>query len=77
MNENVANLLPEQLRPIREDLRRTDGRMTDMETRLSARIDAVDDKLQSVVGGLSGPGGHIRGIDKRVEHIEARLGIEG
>jgi hypothetical protein len=30
-----------------------------------------------VEGILFGLGGYVRGIDKRVEHIEEKLGIEG
>lgn len=76
MNENVENLVLEQLRLIRDDLQRIDGRIDALDTRLSGRMDSVDDRLQSVEGILFGLGGYIRGIDQRVEHIEAKLGIE-
>ncbi len=76
MADNVDNLMLEQLRLIREDLKRMDGRMTDMEQRLTARLDDVEVSIQSVEGILISLGGYVRGLDKRVEHIEAKLGIE-
>ena len=72
MNENVENLVLEQLRLIREEFKRIDRRFDTLE----AKVDDLGDRVQSVEGILFGLGGYIRAIDKRVEHIEAKLGIE-
>ena len=72
MSENVDNLVLEQLRLIREDFRRMDGRFDALE----GKVDHLGTKVQSVEGILFGLGGYIRSIDERVEHIEQKLGID-
>ena len=71
MAESVENLVLEQLRLIREDFRRMDGRFDALE----GKVDHLGTKVQSVEGILFGLGGNIRSIDERVEHIEQKLGI--
>ena len=73
MSDNIDNLVLEQLRLIREDLRRMDKRFDDLE----AKVDELGVRAQSTEGVLFGLGGYIRSIDERVEHIEKKLGIEG
>ena len=65
MSENVENLILAQLREIRERL-----------GRIETSLDDVKTGQQSLTGIVIGLGGYIRGIDKRVEHIETKLGIE-
>lgn len=65
MAENVDNLVLEQLKLIRDDLRSVNEKVDDLQTGQQA--------LQGMLFALSG---YMRGIDERVEHIEAKLGIE-
>ncbi len=70
MNENVENLVLEQLRLIRSDIRKLDEK-------LSGRIDDLDAKFDGNTGILVALGRYLRDIDTRIEHIEEKLGIDG
>ncbi len=69
MNENVENLVLEQLRLIRSDIKLLDQK-------LSGRIDALEAKVDGNTGVIIALGRYLHDIDNRVEHIEAKLGIE-
>ena len=69
MNENVENLVLEQLRLIRSDIKRLDEK-------LSARIDGLEAKVDGNTGVIVALGRYLHDIDERVELIEAKLGIE-
>jgi hypothetical protein len=76
MNENVENLVLEQLRLIRSDIQRLDDKLSARIDGLEAKVDNLAVRAQSTEGVLFGLGGYVRSIDERVEHIEAKLGIE-
>jgi hypothetical protein len=76
MNENVENLVLEQLRLIRQDIQRLDDKLSARIDGLEAKVDNLAVRAQSTEGVLFGLGGYVRSIDERVEHIEAKLGIE-
>ena len=76
MNENVENLVLEQLRLIRSDIQRLDDKLSARIDGLEAKVDNLAVRAQSTEGVLFGLGGYVRSIDKRVEHIEVKLGIE-
>jgi hypothetical protein len=69
MNENVENLVLEQLRLIRSDIKLLDQK-------LSGRIDSLESKVDGNTGVIIALGRYLHDIDNRVEHIEAKLGIE-
>jgi len=69
MNENVENLVLEQLRLIRSDIKLLDQK-------LSGRIDSLEAKVDGNTGVIIALGRYLHDIDNRVEHIEAKLGIE-
>ena len=69
MNENVENLVLEQLRLIRSDIKL-------LEEKLSGRIDSLESKVDGNTGVIIALGRYLHDIDNRVEHIEAKLGIE-
>jgi hypothetical protein len=69
MNENVENLVLEQLRLIRSDIKL-------LEEKLSGRIDSLEAKVDGNTGVVIALGRYLHDIDNRVEHIEAKLGIE-
>ena len=70
MAENVENIVLEQLRLIRSDIRTLDAK-------LSERIDGLEGKIDGNTGVLIALGRYLRDIDNRVEHIEEKLGIDG
>ncbi len=70
MGEAVDNLVLEQLRLIRADIRKLDEK-------LSGRIDELDAKVDGNRGIPVALGRYLRDIDRRVEHTEGKLGIEG
>jgi hypothetical protein len=70
--ENVDNLVLEQLKLIREEFKRMDGRFDALE----GKVDDLAVRSQAIEGVLFGLGGYIRSIDERVEHIEQKLGIK-
>jgi hypothetical protein len=76
MNENVENLVLEQLRLIRADIQGLDDKLSARIDGLEAKVDNLAVRAQSTEGVLFGLGGYVRSIDERVEHIEAKLGIE-
>jgi hypothetical protein len=76
MNENVENLVLEQLWLIRSDIQRLDDKLSARIDGLEAKVDNLAVRAQSTEGVLFGLGGYVRSIDERVEHIEAKLGIE-
>ena len=76
MNENVENLVLEQLRLIRSDIQRLDDKLSARIDGLEAKVDNLAVRAQSTEGVLFGLGGYVRSIDERVEHIEAKLGVE-
>jgi len=76
MNENVENLVLEQLRLIRSDIQRLDDKLSARIDGLEAKVDNLAVRAQSTEGVLFGLGGYVRSIDERVEHIEAKLGID-
>jgi hypothetical protein len=76
MNENVENLVLEQLRLIRTDIQKLDDKLSRRIDGLEAKVDGLALRAQSTEGVLFGLGGYVRSIDERVEHIEAKLGIE-
>jgi hypothetical protein len=76
MNENVENLVLEQLRLIRSDIQGLDDKLSARIDGLEAKVDNLAVRAQSTEGVLFGLGGYVRSIDERVEHIEAKLGIE-
>ena len=65
MSENVDNIILEQLRLIREDLRGVNG-----------KIDDLTLKVDGHTALLIGLGKYVHDIDERVEHIETKLGVE-
>jgi hypothetical protein len=69
MNENVENLVLEQLRLIRSDIKL-------LEEKLSGRIDSLEAKVDGNTGVVIALGRYLHDIDNRVEHIEAKLGVE-
>jgi hypothetical protein len=69
MNENVENLVLEQLRLIRSDIKL-------LEEKLSGRIDSLESKVDGNTGVIIALGRYLHDIDNRVEHIEVKLGIE-
>jgi hypothetical protein len=76
MNKNVENLVLEQLRLIRADIQRLDDKLSARIDGLEAKVDNLAVRAQSTEGVLFGLGGYVRSLDQRVEHIEAKLGIE-
>lgn len=76
MNENVENLVLEQLRLIPADIQRLDDKLSARIDGLEAKVDNLAVRAQSTEGVLFGLGGYVRSIDERVEHIEAKPGVE-
>jgi hypothetical protein len=75
MSESVDNLVLEQLRLIRSDIRQLEEKLSGRIDALDAKVDKLGVRAQSTEGVLFGLGGYIRSLDERVEHIEAKLGI--
>jgi hypothetical protein len=63
MAPNVENLVLEQLRPIREDMKT-----------LNSKIDDLTLKTDGHTAILIGLGKYMHDIDGRVEHLETKLG---
>ena len=76
MNENVENIVLEQLRLIRDDLRRVDKRLEDLEGKVEGGFDEVKGELHGNTMMIFGLSTVIGQIDKRVEHVEIKLGIK-
>ena len=75
MAESVDNLVLEQSRLIREDIRQFKSDMTIQIKAVETKVGELSMRMQSVEGVMFGLGGYIRSIDERVEHIETKLGI--
>lgn len=67
MAENVDNLIIEQLRGIRDDIRKLDGKIDEVNENLTTRIDA----LQGITIGL---GHYVHALDDRIEKLEDKIG---
>ena len=76
MSENVDNIVLEQLRLIREDLRRMDGRFDALEIKMASEFDDVRTDLHGHTMMIFGLSNVIGQIDKRVEHVEEKLGMK-
>ena len=74
MVENVDNIVIEQLRLIREDLRRMDRRFDEMEEKMAAQFSDVKTELHGHTMMIFGLSSVIGQIDKRVEHLEEKFG---
>jgi hypothetical protein len=69
MSESADNLVLEQLRLIRSDIRQLDEK-------LSERIDGLEAKVDGHTGILVALGRYLHDIDNRVEHLERSLGSD-
>ena len=76
MAEIVENLVLEQLRLIREDLRRMDKRFDELEEKMASEFDEVKTDVHGQTMMIFGLSNVIGQIDKRVEHVEEKLGIK-
>ncbi len=76
MPENVDNVVLEQLRLIREDLRRMDKRFDELEGKMAGKFDEVKTELHGHTMMIFGLSNVIGQIDKRVETVEIKLGIK-
>ena len=76
MSENVENIVLEQLRLIRDDLRRMDKRIENLEGKIDGGFDEVKVELHGNTMMIFGLSTVIGQIDKRVEHVEIKLGIK-
>ncbi|MGL6208287.1 MAG: hypothetical protein ACRC14_00475 [Paracoccaceae bacterium] len=76
MNENVESIVLEQLRLIREDLRRMDTRLVDLEGHMTSEFDDVKTAQHGHTMMIFGLSNVIGQIDKRVEHVEEKLGMK-
>ena len=74
MAENVDNLVLEQLRLIREDLRRMDQRFDALDASMAKQFADVKTELHGNKMMIFGLANVIGQIDKRVEHLEEKLG---
>ena len=76
MVENIDNLVLEQLRLIREDLRRMDTRFDALEVKMASEFQDVKIDLHGHTMMIFGLSNVIGQIDKRVEHVEEKLGMK-
>ena len=76
MSENVDNIVLEQLRLIRDDLRKMNTRFDELEVKMSAEFDDVKTELHGHTMMIFGLSNVIGQIDKRVEHVEEKLGMK-
>ena len=74
MMAEVDNLVLEQLRLIREDLRRMDTRFDELEMKISAEFGDVRADVHGQTMMIFGLSTVIGQIDKRVEHLEQKMG---
>ena len=68
MVDNVDNLIIEQLRAIRDDIRQLDVKIDEVNENLTTRIDA----LQGITIGL---GHHVHALDDRLGKLEDKIGV--
>ena len=76
MSENVDDIVLEQLRLIRDDLRKMNTRFDEFEVKMSAEFDDVKTELHGHTMMIFGLSNVIGQIDKRVEHVEEKLGMK-
>jgi hypothetical protein len=76
MAENVDNIVLEQLRLIREDLKRMDTRFDALEAKMALEFGEVKTELHGHTMMIFGLSNVIGQIDKRVEHVEEKLGMK-
>ena len=69
MADNVDNLVLEQLRQMREEMKLGFAKV-------QQSLDDLETKVDGHTGVLVALGKYIHDIDSRVEHIERKLGIE-
>ena len=74
MSENVDNLVLEQLRLIREDLRRLDGRFNALEAQMAEEFKDVKVDIHGQTMMIFGLSNVIGQIEKRVETLEHKIG---
>jgi hypothetical protein len=67
MAENVDNLIIAQLRAIRDDIRKLDGKIDEVNENLTTRIDALQ-------GITIGPGHYVHALDDRIGALEEKIG---
>ncbi len=67
MPENVDNIILEQLRLIREDIKR-------IEETLGGKIDDLEAKVDGHTGVMIALGRYVHDIDQRVERLELKIG---
>ena len=76
MAENVENLVLEQLKLIREDLKRMDMRFDALEAQMTSEFEEVRVDMHGQTMMIVGLSNVIGQIDKRVEHVEEKLGMK-
>lgn len=76
MNENVDSIVLEQLRLIRDDLRKMNTRFDELQVKMSSEFDDVKTELHGHTMMIFGLSNVIGQIDKRVEHVEEKLGMK-
>ena len=72
MSENVDNLVLEQLRAMREDMKRMEGKIDT----LTQGMDDVGGRVDGLSIILVNFGTNIHDLNERVGHIEQKLGID-
>jgi len=72
MAENVDNMVLEQLRAMREDMKRMEGKIDT----LSQDMDDVGGRVDGLSIILVNFGTNIHDLNERVGHIEQKLGID-
>ena len=76
MNDNVENIILEQLRAVRTELKSMNDRFGSLESKVDEGFEEVEAGNRALQGMMTGLFGYARSIDERVEHIEKKLGIE-
>ncbi|MGR3492929.1 MAG: hypothetical protein ACU0DW_12800 [Shimia sp.] len=76
MNDNVENMILAQLRELRAEMGEMKGGLENLRTEMNERFDDMETRQKAFEGMLISMAGYMRGIDERVEHIEAKLGID-
>jgi hypothetical protein len=76
MADEPTNLVPEQLRLICEEITVMRGEMTEKFALIDGKVDDLQAGQQALQGVLMSLGRSVWMPDNRVEHIEAKLGIE-
>ncbi len=76
MSENVDNLILEQLKGLRDEMRIMGDRLMGLEKSVKDGFEEAEVGRQAIQGVLMGLGHSLYGLETRVEHIEDKLGIE-